>query len=85
MQHNVTEQFNLGSSEGFTVMEIISAFEKISGIKVPYEIADRRPGDPAVLVASNKKAKELLGWQLKKSSIENILKTALHWEQNKRY
>lgn len=85
MQHNITEQFNLGSSEGFTVLEIIRAFEKISGIKVPYEISDRRPGDPAVLVASNKKAKELLGWQLKKSSIENILKTALNWEQNRRY
>ena len=85
MEQNVSEQFNLGSSDGFTVLEIINAFEKISGIKVPYEIAGRRAGDPAVLVASNQKAKELLGWQLKRSSIENILKTALNWEQNKKY
>ena len=85
MKQNVSEQFNLGSSDGFTVIEIINAFEKISGIKVPYEIAERRAGDPAVLVASNQKAKELLGWQLKRSSIENILKTALNWEQNKKY
>ena len=52
---------------------------------VPFEIAGRRAGDPAVLVASNQKAKELLGWELKYSSIENILKTALQWEQNKTY
>lgn len=42
-------------------------------------------GDPAVLVASNKKAKDLLGWKLDNSSLEYILKTALAWEQNKRY
>lgn len=85
MEHNKSEQFNLGSSDGFTVMEIINTFEKISGLKVPYEISARRAGDPAVLVASNAKAKRLLGWKLQNSSIENILKTALQWEQNKKY
>ena len=49
------------------MLEIIEAFEKMSGIKVPYEIAERRAGDPAVLVASNTKAKELLGWKLVKA------------------
>ena len=85
MEHNVTEQFNLGSNDGFTVLEIIKSFEKISGLKVPYEIAGRRAGDPAVLVASNKKAKQLLGWELKNSSLEQILKSALAWEKQKRY
>ena len=85
MQNNVSEQFNLGSSDGFTVLEIIEAFEKMSGIKVPYEIAERRAGDPAVLVASNTKAKELLGWKLVNSSLENILETALAWEKDKKY
>ena len=85
MEHNCSEQFNLGSQTGFTVLEIINAFEKVSGIKVPYEIAGRRAGDPAVLVASNEKAKKLLGWELKRSSLENILKTAYEWEKNKRY
>jgi UDP-glucose 4-epimerase len=85
MEHNATEQFNLGSNDGFTVLEIIKAFEKISGLKVPYEIAGRRAGDPAILVASNKKAKELLGWKLKNSSLEQILKSALAWEKQKRY
>ena len=52
---------------------------------MPYEIAGRRAGDPAVLVASNEKAKKLLGWELKQSSLENILRTAYGWEKNKRY
>ena len=85
MEHNVTEQFNLGSNDGFTVLEIIKKFEEISGMKVPYDIIGRRLGDPAVLVTSNKKAKDLLGWKLDNSSIEYILKTALAWEKNKRY
>ena len=54
-------------------------------MKVPYDIIGRRLGDPAVLVTSNKKAKDLLGWKLDNSSIEYILKTALAWEKNKRY
>lgn len=85
MEHNVTEQFNLGSNDGFTVLEIIKKFKEISGRKVPYDIIGRRLGDPAVLVTSNKKAKDLLGWKLDNSSIEYILKTALAWEKNKRY
>lgn len=85
MEHNCSEQFNLGSQTGFTVLEIIKSFEKVSGLKVPYEIAGRRAGDPAVLVASNEKAKKLLGWELKQSSLENILRTAYGWEKNKRY
>ena len=85
MQNNVTEQFNLGSNDGFTVLEIIKAFEKISGLKVPYDLAPRRAGDPAVLVASNEKAKKLLGWKLEKSSLNCILSSALAWEKNKKY
>lgn len=85
MEHNVSAQFNLGSETGFTVLEIIKAVEKVSGIKVPYEISDRRPGDPAVLVASNKKARELLGWTPEKSSLETILRDAWNWEEKRTY
>ena len=85
MEHNVTEQFNLGSQDGFTVLEIIKEFERISGLSVPYEVAERRVGDPAVLVASNEKAKRVLHWKLENSSLENILQTALDWEKNKKY
>jgi UDP-glucose 4-epimerase len=85
VEHHCSEQFNLGSQNGFTVLEIIKAFEKVSGLKVPYEIVGRRAGDPAVLVASNQKAKNLLGWELKKSSLEEIITTAFQWEKNKKY
>lgn len=85
MQHNVTEDFNLGSSEGFSVLEIINAVEKITGEKVSTEIAERRDGDPAILVASNEKAKKILGWKPIYSDITRIITDAWTWENNKRY
>ena len=85
MKHNCSEDFNLGSDNGFTVLELVHKFEEVTGKKVPYEIAERRQGDPASLVASNKKAIELLKWELKNSDIMRILQDAWNWEQNKRY
>ena len=85
MEHNVSEQFNLGSENGFTVLEIIRAFEKVAGIPVPYAMAGRRAGDPAVLVAGNEKAKTLLGWTPEKIRLETILADAYQWELKKTY
>jgi len=85
MEHNISENFNLGSSDGFSVLDLIRTFEKISGQKIPYDIVGRRAGDPAVLVASNAKAKELLGWDPKRSDLETILNDAWHWEQHRKY
>lgn len=85
MEHNVSEQFNLGSENGFTVLEIIRAFEKVAGISVPYAMAGRRAGDPAVLVAGNEKAKTLLGWTPEKSRLETILADAYQWELKRTY
>lgn len=85
MEHNVSEQFNLGSENGFTVLEIIRAFEKVAGIPVPYAMAGRRAGDPAVLVAGNEKAKTLLGWMPEKSRLETILADAYQWELKRTY
>lgn len=66
---------NLGTQTGASVLDIIHAAEKASGKKVPYRIVDRRPGDPAALIANPSKAKELLGWEAKYSDIETILST----------
>lgn len=85
MENDRSEDFNLGSSQGFTVLEMIHALQRVSGEEVPYEIAARREGDPAVLVASNEKAKKLLGWNPVNSEIETILADAWNWEKNRRY
>lgn len=66
---------NLGTKIGASVLDIIHVAEKVSGKKVPYRIVERRPGDPAALIANPAKAKELLGWEAKYSDIETILST----------
>lgn len=85
MEHEGAQTFNLGSSEGFSVLEILHEAENVTGEPVPHDIADRRPGDPATLIASNKKAKEVLGWEPKRSDVATILRDAWNWEQHKRY
>ncbi len=69
---------NLGSNEGYTVLEIIKEVEKY--YKVNYEIGERRPGDPAKIVASNKKARELLGW-MPKRSLSDIIKSDIEYRK----
>lgn len=85
MENDGNHAFNLGSSEGFSVLEILHEAERVTGEPVPHDIADRRPGDPAVLIASNKKAKDVLGWEPKRSEVQTILRDAWKWEQNKKY
>lgn len=67
---------NLGTGTGFTVLELVDAFKRISGKDLPYEIVDRRPGDPAFLLASNQKAKELMGWK-PNLGIDEMVKSTL--------
>ena len=75
---------NLGTGDGNSVKEIIEKSNEITGKEIPFEIVSRRAGDPAILVADNKKAKELLGWQ-PKYGIEEIIKTAWNWHNNQKY
>lgn len=85
MEHDASNDFNLGSNQGFTVLEMIEALKKVAGMEVPYIIAGRREGDPAILVASNEKAKSVLGWNPKHSGIEEILRDAWNWAKEKKY
>ena len=85
MDGNPSDCFNLGSGDGFTVLEMIDALAKVSGKPVPHVLAGRREGDPAVLVASSEKAARVLGWTPKYSSIEGILTDAWNWENNRKY
>jgi UDP-glucose 4-epimerase len=73
------EVFNLGTGNGVTVLEAIKAFEKISGVKLNYELGPRRPGDVIAIYANNTKAKEVLGWE-PNTGIEDMMRTAWQWE-----
>jgi UDP-glucose 4-epimerase len=70
---------NLGAQAGASVLEVIRAAERIAGVKIPYELAGRRPGDPAILVASAEKAKAVLGWEAKRGDLDTILEDAWRW------
>lgn len=85
MEKRESARFNLGSSEGFSVLELIREAERVTGGKVPYTVVARRPGDPAVLVAANDRARRLLGWTPGRSRLSEILRDAWHWEQNRRF
>ena len=69
---------NLGTEKGTTVKEIIDAARRITGKPIPSEDVERRPGDPACLYATSKRAKELLGWEPEYSDVDTLVKTT--WE-----
>ena len=71
--------FNLGSSQGFSVKEIIETAKKVTKRDIPAKVGERRPGDPAVLIASSEKAKKILGWNPTRTSIERIMEDAWRW------
>jgi UDP-glucose 4-epimerase len=74
-----TEIFNLGTGDGYTVLEVIKAFEKVSGVRLNYTIGPRRAGDVVAIYANNSKAKNELGW-ITKYGIEEMMDTAWKWE-----
>lgn len=78
-QGGIGTAFNLGSGQGFSVHEVISAVEKVSGREVPKSFAPRRAGDPARLVADSTRAREILGWEPAYTAIEDIAATAWKW------
>lgn len=73
--------YNLGNGNGFTVREVIEVARKVTGRPIPAVESARRPGDPAVLVASAKKIKEELGWQPKYKDLHLIVGSAWEWHQ----
>ena len=81
LQHKGIEAVNLGTGRGYSVLDIVRAFERVNGIKVSYRIAPRRPGDLATCYAATEKAKELLGWQAEKD-IDDMCRDAWRWQRN---
>jgi UDP-glucose 4-epimerase len=74
-----TEIFNLGTGDGYTVLEVIAAFEKVSGRPLNYQIGPRRSGDVVAIYANNNKARHELGW-IPQYNLENMMETAWKWE-----
>jgi len=72
---------NLGNGKGFSVKQVIETTRKVTGLEIKAEMAPRRAGDPAVLIASSDKAKEILGWEPKYDSLQTIIETAWQWHK----
>lgn len=75
------EIFNLGTGKGVSVLELVSAFEKATGVKIPYEIVDPRPGDIAYCYADASKAKEILGWTAERD-VYKMCEDTWRWQKN---
>lgn len=71
--------YNMGNGEGFSVKEVIEVSRRITNTAIPVELHPRRPGDPAVLVASSSKIRRELGWRPQYSELEGIVRTAWEW------
>ncbi len=74
------ELFNLGTGNGYSVLEVINEFEKITGVKLNYQMAPRRSGDVTAIYANNDKAQKLLGWT-PEFTLQDMMKTAWDWER----
>ncbi len=83
LKGNESNLFNLGSGDGYSIYEMIEAAKAATGEEIPFELAERRAGDPAVLIASNGKAKEILKWTPKHTDVKDIIKSA--WNFHKKY
>ncbi|ABE00311.1 UDP-glucose 4-epimerase GalE [Ligilactobacillus salivarius] len=76
---NESSAFNLGSSTGFSNLEIVKAAREVTGKEIPAEIATRRGGDPDTLIAASEKARKVLGWKPEFDDIHKIIETAWKW------
>ncbi len=77
-----SRKYNLGNGNGFSVLEVIAAARKVTGHPIPHVIGPRRPGDPAVLIASSEAIRAELGWQPRFTDIETIVASAWEWHRN---
>jgi UDP-glucose-4-epimerase GalE len=79
LKRGTSRAFNLGTGQGHSVREVVEMVEQVSKIAVPHRAAERRPGDPPVLVADSRAAKELISWTPQRSSLREIVESAWLW------
>ena len=83
--HDGAAVFNLGNGTGFSVLDILGAARRVTGIDIPYRIAGRRDGDAASLVADSTRARTELGWSPRHGDIDDIVETAWRWHRDPAY
>ncbi|PKO20009.1 UDP-glucose 4-epimerase GalE [candidate division BRC1 bacterium HGW-BRC1-1] len=81
---NISDQFNLGNGKGYSVLEVVAAVESVTDREILIQMAPRRRGDPAVLVAASEKAREILSWNPTRGSLKQIITSAWQWMDNHR-
>ena len=81
VDHTGCEAINLGTGIGYSVLDIVNAFERVTDVKVPYIIAPRRPGDVDAVYANPDKARNLLHWEAKRS-LEDMCRDSWHWQSS---
>ena len=79
--HSGVEVFNLGTGTGYSVLDMVGAFEKANGVKIPYVITERRPGDIDECYADSTKAREVLGWKAEKT-LYDMCRDSWNWQKN---
>lgn len=79
LDRNISGIYNLGNGNGFSVLEMLNAAKKVTNIDIKSEVIERRAGDPASVVASSEKAREVLGWKPEYVDVEKIIETAWIW------
>jgi UDP-glucose 4-epimerase len=80
-QGGASDFFNLGTGDGYSVLEVIECVRKVTGSEIKIRREQRRPGDPTKLVADASKAHQVLGWKPTQSDLEAIIRTAWNWQQ----
>lgn len=84
-QGGESDFFNLGNEKGASVLEVIDSVRRVTGRDFKVTVSDRRPGDPAKLVGSSRKARRVLGWKPQYADIDTIVRHAWNWHEHKEY
>lgn len=85
LKNQVSQIFNLGNGNGFSVKEVIDTAKQVTGKDIPIEFCPRRAGDPATLIGSSDKARQILGWQPQYADIKTIVAHAWNWHQHRHF
>jgi UDP-glucose 4-epimerase len=85
LEHQVSQIFNLGNGSGFSVKEVIDTAKQVTGREISIEECPRRSGDPAILIGSSTKARQILGWKPEYADLTTIVKHAWNWHQHRHF